>query len=119
MGRKHLEKLYAELLIKIKKSNLNKKELLEKWKKIIKDYQNRGIDLADCSSLNKLERCDPEEICIMMRSGQRTHSPNYKQMYSLLGEFIKFLYEEMGYIGSLNITLERKYRVFEIQTEIP
>ena len=114
-----MENLYAELLIKIKKSNLNKKELLEKWKKIIKDYQNRGIDLADCSSLNKLERCDPEEICIMMRSGQRTHSPNYKQMYSLLGEFIKFLYEEMGYIGSLNITLERKYRVFEIQTEIP
>jgi len=114
-----LEKLYAELLIKIKKSNLNEKELLEKWKQIIRDYQNRGIDVTDWPISNKLERCVPEEICIVVRAGQRTHSPDYKKMYSMLGEFIQFLYEEMGYVGPLDITLERKYRVFKIQTKIP
>jgi hypothetical protein len=114
-----LEKLYAELLVKIKKSNLNEKALLEKWQQIIKDYQNRGIDVVDYSISIKPERCVPEEICIVVRAGERTQSPDYKQLYSLLGEFIQFLYKEMGYIGPISITLERKYRVFEIQTEIP
>ena len=114
-----MENLYAELLIKIKKSNLNEKALLEKWQQIITDYQNRGIDVTDCSISNKPENCVPEEICIIVRAGERTQSPNYKQLYSFLGEFIQFLYKEMGYVGPINIALERKFRVFEIQTDIP
>jgi hypothetical protein len=114
-----LEKLCAELLIKIKKSNLNEKELLQKWQRIIKDYQNRGIDVTDGSIPEGSEKSDPDEIYLLVRAGERTQSPDYKKMYSLLGEFIQFLHEEMGYIGSLNIILERKCRVFEIQTDIP
>jgi hypothetical protein len=113
---KQLEKLYAELLIKINKLNLNEKALFEKWQQIIKDYQNRGIDVADCSVP---ERSVSDEICVAVRAGETTQSPDYKQMYSLLGEFIQFLYEEIGYVGRLNIILERKCRVFEIQTDIP
>ena len=116
---KQLEKLYAELSIKIKKSSLKEKELLQKWQQIIKDYQNTGIDVADCSIPDSPERSVSDEICVAVRAGETTQSPDYKQMYSLLGEFIQFLYEKMGYIGRLNIILERKCRVFEIQTDIP
>ena len=114
-----MERVYAELSLKIKKLNLNEKEVLQKWQQIIKGYQNRGVDVADFSVPESSERSVSDEICVAVRAGETTQSPDYKQMYSLLGEFIQFLYEEMGYVGRLNIILERKCRVFEIQTDIP
>ena len=114
-----MENLYAEFFIKIKKSSLNEKALLEKCQQIIKDYQNNGIDVSSCSISNKPEKCGPDEMCIVVRAGERTQSPDYKQLYSFLGEFIQFLYKEISYIGPINIALERKYRVFEYQTDIP
>ena len=114
-----MENLYAEFFIKIKKSSLDEKALLERCQQIIMDYQNKGIDVSNCSISKKPEKCAPDEICIVVRAGERTQSPNYKQLYSFLGEFIQFLFKEMGYVGPINIALERKFRVFEIQTDLP
>ena len=106
----------AELSIKIKKENLNETKTLQKWQQLIKDYHTRGIDVSDCSIPVPPERISPDAIWVAIRSGEETKIPDYKQMYALLGEFIQFLYEEMFYIGTLNISLERKCLVFEIQT---
>jgi len=65
-----LEKLYAELSIKIKKSSLKEKELLQKWQQIIKDYQNRGIDVTDCSIPDSPKRSVSDEICVAVRAGK-------------------------------------------------
>jgi hypothetical protein len=115
-----LEKICAELLIKIKKeSNLNETKTLQKWQQLIKNYQDRGIDVNESSNFAKPGRIPPDEIWVVIGSGERAQTPNYNAMYALLGEFIQFLYEEMLYIGPLNISLERKCLVFEIQTQIP
>jgi hypothetical protein len=114
-----MEKLYAELSIKIKKEKLDEANAFQKWQKLVKDYNNRGIDISDGSNLITPERTSPDELCFVLRSGEVTQTPDYKKMYALLGEFIQFLYEEMFYVGTLNVSLERKCVVFEIQTQIP
>jgi hypothetical protein len=114
-----LEKLCAELTIKIKKDKMDETKVLQKWQQLIKDYNSRGIDVSVGSILVSPERASPDEICFVLRSGEVTQSPDYKKMYALLGEFIQFLYEEMFYVGTLNVSLERKCLVFEIQTQIP
>ena len=96
-----MEKLYAELLIKIKKSNLNEKALLQRWRQIIKGYQNRGIDVADCSVPESPQRRGSDEIFVGVRAGETTQSPDYKQMYSLLGEFIQFLLRKWAMLDDL------------------
>ncbi len=114
-----MEKLFAELSVKVKKENLNEDRLRQKWQQLIETYRNRGIDVNDCSIPSKPERSSPDEILVVVRSGERTQTPDYKEMYILLGEFIEFLYEEMLYVGLVKISLERKCLVFEIQTQIP
>ena len=110
--------MYAELSVKINKEKLDEITALQKWQQVIKAYQHRDVDVNDCSNL-KSEKIHVDEVWFVLRSGERTHIPNYKEIYALLGEFIQFLYEEMSYVGPLNISLERKYLVFEIQTQIP
>jgi hypothetical protein len=114
-----LEKLTAELSIKIKKDTLNETEILNKWQQLIKDYQCRGIDVKDSSLSTTPETIQSNEICVILQSGEQTQSPDYKEMYALLGEFLLFLYQEMFYVGPVNISLERKCLVFEIQTQLP
>lgn len=114
-----MEKLCAELSIKLKKSNLIEKDLLQKWQQIITEYQSKGVDVVDCSNMDETQKSTSNEICIIVRGGEKTQTPDYKKMYALLGEFIQFLYEKMMYVGPVNIALERKCRVFEIQTSIP
>ena len=83
-----MERVYAELSLKIKKLNLNEKEVLQKCQQIIKGYQNRGVDVNDCSIPESPERSGSGEICVAVRTGEKTQRPDYRQMYSLLGEFI-------------------------------
>jgi hypothetical protein len=114
-----VEKLCAELIIRIKKEKLDEVKVLQKWQQLIKDYHSRGIDVSDGSVLVASKPVSPDELCFILRSGEETQSPEYKRMYALLGEFIQFLYEVMLYVGTLNVSLERKCLVFEIQTQIP
>ncbi len=114
-----MEKLVAELSVKINTEKLNEPTALQKWQQLIKDYQQRKIDVNDYSNLTTPEKNHADEVWFVLRSGEKTHIPNYKEIYALLGEFIQFLYEEMSYVGPLNVCLERKYLVFEIQTQIP
>ena len=114
-----MEKLCAELSIKIKKEKLDETKVLKKWQQLTNDYSSRGVDVSDGSVLAKPEQKSSGELCLALRSGEATQNPDYKKMYALLGEFIQFLYEEMFYVGTLNVSLERKCLVFEIQTQIP
>jgi predicted RNA-binding protein Jag len=107
------------LLIKIKRRNLNEKDTLLKWQQLIQEYQESGIDVIDCSALVLPEKNNIDEIWFALKHGEKTQSHDHKEIYALIGEFIRFLYETMSYIGSLNISLERKSVVFQIQTEIP
>lgn len=114
-----MEKDWAELSIKLKKANLNENVLLQKWRQIIIEYQEKGADIVDCTISGEHQESVSNEICLVVRGGEVTQTPDYKKIYSLLGEFIQFLYEEMMYVGPVNVVLERKCRLFEIQTSIP
>jgi hypothetical protein len=114
-----LEKFCAELSVRVKKERLNETRTLKKWQQLIGEYQRNGVDVSDGSFSSVNERTPIDEIRFVLRSGERTQIPNYKEMYALLGEFIRFLHDEISYVGTLKISLERKCLVFEIQTQLP
>jgi hypothetical protein len=104
---KKMGEIFAELWISLKKTfDMNEKKTLEKWSSLISEYQKLGIDIS-IDKPSFLISKPPNEIWLGLSSGEKTQEPNYDAMYSLLGKFIQFLYEEMLFNGVLEVKLER------------
>lgn len=101
--------IYAELWVGIRKTfEMNEKKIMQKWNALVAEYQSNGIDInVDSPSFSTTNKNPSSEICVGLGSGAKTEEPNYDAMYSLLGKFVQFLYEEILFNGPLEMRLER------------
>ena len=104
-----MSEVYAQLWIKIKKTlDMKEKAAFEKWRQLIAGHQKKGIDVNDVtSSFAAHGKIPSDEIWVGLGAGKKTEDPDYDAMYAIFGKFVQYLYQEMLFSGTMEITLER------------